>query len=75
MNMLLGFLIAFFIAMVIGISVAVVIMIALREVTNHIYEGGNYSPPMHGFRSHLRKLGDEDEQGGKKASRHTHYHE
>ena len=75
MNMLYGFLIAFFIALVIGISIAIVIVIALREVTNHIYEGGTYSPRMQGFRSHLRKFGDEDEQGGKKASRHTHYHE
>jgi len=75
MNMLYGFLIAFLIAFVIGISVAMVVVIALREVTNHIYEGGGYSPPMRGFKSHLRSFGDEDESGGKKASRHTHYHE
>lgn len=72
--MLFGFLIALLISLVLGISIAVVIVIALREVTNHIYEGGAYSTPMQGFRSHLQRAGDTDEQGRKKASRHTHYH-
>ncbi len=72
--MLNGFLIAFLISFVIGISIAVVLLVVLREVTSHIYEGGSYTTPMHGFRSHLRKFSDGSEQGSKKSSRHTHYH-
>ena len=73
--MLNGFLIAFFIAFVIGVSIAIVIVIALREVTSHIYEGGYQKAPMGGFRSHLRRMEDTDTAGrGKKRSRHRHYH-
>ena len=72
--MLYGFLIALIIAFVIGISIAVVIVIALREVTNHIYEGGTFNTPLRGFRSHLRRFEEVDAQGKKVSSRHTHYH-
>ncbi len=72
--MLNGILIAFLLTFVIGISIAVVIMVVLREVTSHIYEGSTRSMPIQGFRSHLRRFSEEDESGGRKASRHTHYH-
>lgn len=73
--MVYGLLIAFFIALVIGVSVALVIAVALREVTSHMYEGGSFSAPIDRFRSHLRRARDEGLRGkGKKASRHRHYH-
>lgn len=72
--MIYGFLIAFIIAFVIGISIAIVIVIALWETTSHMYEGGGSTSPMQTFRSHLRQSRDADLQGGKKASRHRHYH-
>lgn len=74
--MIYGFLIAFFITLVIGVSVAIVIVIALREVSDHIYEGGGSNTLDRRYRSHLERARDAKalEGKGRKSSRHHHYH-
>ncbi len=77
--MVIGIIIAFLITLVIGISVGVVIAIALREIDGHIYEGRNLAPPRRVFKSYLQEMRDSRgrvaQAGTKKPPRHLHYRE
>lgn len=79
MDMFVGILIAFLITLVIGISVSLVIVIALREIDSHMYEGWSLAPPPRRFKSFLEEAWDEELSGasptGKRTSRHIHYRE
>jgi hypothetical protein len=79
MDMLVGILIAFLITLVIAISVSLVIVIALREIDTHIYEGWSLAPPPRRFKSFLEEAWDADlvgeEKAVKQSSRHIHYRE
>jgi hypothetical protein len=77
--MLVGILIAFLITFVIGISISVVIVIALREIDTHMYEGWSLAPPPRRFKSFLEEAWDAELLGEEKSvqrtSRHIHYRE
>jgi hypothetical protein len=79
MDMLVGILIAFLITFVIGISISVVIVIALREIDTHMYEGWSLAPPPRRFKSFLEEAWDAELLGEEKSvqrtSRHIHYRE
>ena len=79
MDMLVGILIAFLITLVIGISISLVIIIALREIDTHMYEGWSLAPPPRRFKSFLEEAWDAEllgeEKGVKRTARHIHYRE
>jgi hypothetical protein len=79
MDMLVGILIAFVITLVIGISVSLVIIIALREIDTHMYEGWSLAPPPRRYKSFLEEAWDAEllgeEKGVTRTSRHIHYRE
>jgi hypothetical protein len=79
MDMLVGVLIAFLITLVIGISISLAIIIALRENDTHMYEGWSNAPPQRHFKSFLEEAWDEElareDAAVKASSRHLHYRE
>jgi hypothetical protein len=79
MDMLVGILIAFLITLVIGISVSLVIVVALREIDTHMYEGWSLAPPPRRFKSFLEEAWDAEllgeEKGVTRTGRHIHYRE
>ena len=79
MDMLVGILIAFLITLVIGISISLVIVIALREIDTHMYEGWSLAPPPRRFKSFLEEAWDAEllgeEKGVTRTGRHIHYRE
>ena len=79
MDMLVGILIAFLITLVIGISISLVIIIALREIDTHMYEGWSLAPPPRRFKSFLEEAWDAEllgeEKGVTRTARHIPYRE
>ena len=79
MDIFVGILIAFLITLVIGISVSLVIVIALREIDTHMYEGWSLAPPPRRYKSFLEEAWDAELLGedkpAKPSSRHIHYRE